>query len=58
MEWFTHEKRQPLYSTGTTVRDFHYRKFPARCEQNLNLHRTRVQTLVNEMVQHVQMNCC
>ena len=40
-----------LFPAGTIVRDSHHRKSPTRREQGLNLHRTWVQTLLNQVVQ-------
>ena len=40
-----------LFSAGTIVRDSHHRKSLTRREQDLNLRRIQVQTLLNEVVQ-------
>ena len=49
--WLTDERRLSLFPAGTIVRDPHYLKSPTRREQDLNLRRTRVQALLNEVVQ-------
>ena len=40
-----------LFPAGTIASDPHHRESPTRCEQDLNLRRTWVQALVNEVVQ-------
>ena len=40
-----------LFPAGTIVRDSHHRQSLTRREQDLNLRRIRVQTLLNEAVQ-------
>ena len=49
--WLTDERRLALFPAGTIVRDSHHLESPTRREQDLNLHRTRVQALLNEAVQ-------
>ena len=48
----TDKSRLALFPAGTTVRDPHHREPPTRHEQEgLNLRRTWVQALLNEVVQ-------
>ena len=47
--WLT--KDVALFSAGTTVRDPYHCKSPTHREQDLNLCRTWVQTMMNEVVQ-------
>ena len=42
--WLPDEKSLALFPAGTIVRDPHHRESLTRHEQNLNLHRTWVQT--------------
>ena len=49
--WLTDVRRLTLFPAGTTVRDPHHRESPTRRKQGLNLRRTRVQALLNEVVQ-------
>ena len=49
--WLTDERCLDLFPAGTIVRDPHYRESLARREQNLDLRRTWVQALLNEIVQ-------
>ena len=49
--WLTDERGLALFSAGTIVRDPHHRESPTRREQYTNLRRTRVQVLLNEVVQ-------
>ena len=49
--WLTDERRLTLFSAGTIVRDPHHRESPTRCEQDLNLCGSCVQTLLNEVEQ-------
>ena len=49
--WLTDERPLALFSPGTIVRDPQHRESPTRREQNLNLCRTLVQVLMNEVVQ-------
>ena len=49
--WLTDERRLASISPGTIVRDPQHRESPTRREQNLNLCRTLVQVLMNEVVQ-------
>ena len=46
------EKRLALFSARTIVRGSHYCKSPTRREQDLNLRRTLVQALINEVAQY------
>ena len=45
------QKAFSLFPAGTIVGDPHHRKSPTRRKQDLNLHRTWVQALLNEVVQ-------
>ena len=45
------DERRNLISSRTIVRDPHYRESPTRHEKDLNLRRTCVQALINEVVQ-------
>ena len=38
-EWLTDERPLALFPAGTIVRDPHYREFPTRPEQGINLRR-------------------
>ena len=49
-EWLTEERRYTLFSAGTMVDGSHHQKPPTRQEKDLNLRRTCVQTLSNEVV--------
>ena len=49
--WLTDEKRLALFPSGTIARDPHYRESPTCRQQDLNLRRTWVQDLLNEVVQ-------
>ena len=49
--WLTDERLLALFPTGTIVRDPHHRESLTCCVQDLNLCRTWVQTLLNEVVQ-------
>ena len=49
--WLNDKRRLPLFQTKTIVRDPHHRESPTRREQGLNLRRTWVQALLNEVVQ-------
>ena len=49
--WLTDERRLALFPAGTIVRDPRHRKSLTRREQDLDLHRTWVQTLLNEVLQ-------
>ena len=49
MVWLTDERRLALFPAGTTVRYPHRRESPTRREQDLNLRRTWVQALLNEV---------
>ena len=51
MVWLTDERRLVLFPAGTIVRDPYHRQFPTRREQYLNLRRTWIQALLNEVVQ-------
>ena len=50
MIWLTDERRLTLFPAGTIVRDPHHRESPTHREQDLNLCRTWVQALLNEVV--------
>ena len=45
------QKAFNLFPVGTIVRDPNHLESPTRCEQDLNLRRTWVQTLLNEALQ-------
>ena len=45
------ERGTALFLALTIVRNLHYRKSPTRHEQDLNLHKTWVQALLNEVMQ-------
>ena len=49
--WLTDERRLALFPAATIVRDPHHRESPTRRQQDLNLRRTWVQALLNEVVQ-------
>ena len=49
--WLTDERRSALFPAGTIDKDPHHRKSPKRQKQDLNLFRTWVQALLNEVVQ-------
>ena len=49
--WLTDERRLALFPAKTFVRDPHHRESPTCREQDLNLRRTWVQVLQNEVVQ-------
>ena len=49
--WLTNERRLGLFPAATSVRDRHHCESPTRREQVLNLRRTWVQALLNEVVQ-------
>ena len=49
--WLTYERRLTLFPVGTIVRDPYHLESPTRRTQDLNLLRTRVQDLLNEVVQ-------
>ena len=49
--WLTDEKCFALFPAGTIIRDPHHLEFPTRRQQDLNLRRTWVKTLLNEVVQ-------
>ena len=49
--WLTGERCLALFPAGTIVRDPHHLESPTRCKQDLNLCRTWVQALLNEVVQ-------
>ena len=49
--WLTDERHFVLFPAETIVRDPHHRESPTCCEQDLNLCRTWVQALLNEVVQ-------
>ena len=49
--WLTDERRLALFPAATIVRDPHHCKYPTRREQDLNLRRTWVQSLLKEVVQ-------
>ena len=49
--WLNDERRLALFSAGTIVRDHHHRESPTPRGQVLNLRRTWVQALLNEVVQ-------
>ena len=49
--WLNDERRLALFPAWTIVRDPHHRESPTRREQDLNLCRTLVQALLNEVVQ-------
>ena len=49
--WLTDERRLALFSDGTIVRDPHHLESPTHRKQDLNLCRTWVQALLNEVVQ-------
>ena len=46
--WLTDEMLFALFPAGTIVRDPHHSKSPTRRGQDLSLHRTKVQDLLNE----------
>ena len=48
--WLNDERHVALFPAETIVRDPHHRESPTRREQDLNLHRTRVQAYLNEVV--------
>ena len=47
--WLTDERLLASFPAGTIVRDPHHLESPTHCEQDLNLRRTRVQALLNEV---------
>ena len=49
--WLTEERRLDSFPAGTIIKDPHHRQSPTRREQDLNLHITWVQALLNEVVQ-------
>ena len=49
--WLTDKRGSALFPAGTIVRDPHHRESLTRREQDLNLRRTWVQALLNEVVQ-------
>ena len=51
IDWLTNEKHLALFQIRTIVRDAHHGKSPTHWEQDLNLHRTWVQAMMNEVVQ-------
>ena len=46
-----------LFPARTTVKDSQHRRSPTRHDQDLNLRRTRVQTLLNEVMWEWEMHC-
>ena len=50
--WLTNERHLALFPARTIVRDPHHRKSPTGCK-DLNLCRTWVQALLNEVVQYI-----
>ena len=55
--WLTNKKRLAFFPAGTTVRDPHHGESPTRRQQDLNLRRTRVKALLNEVVQKCISKC-
>ena len=51
MLWLTDERRLTLIPAGTIVRDPHHHESPTHREQDLNLRKTWLQPLLNEVVQ-------
>ena len=49
--WLTDEKRLALFPSWTTGRNPHHHEYLTRREQDLNLRRTCVQAVLNEVVQ-------
>ena len=49
--WLTDKRCLVLFPAGTIARDSHHRESPARRMQDLNLRRTWVQALLDEVVQ-------
>ena len=49
--WLTDERRLASFPAGTIDRDPHHRESPTHREQDLNLPRTWIQALMNEVVQ-------
>ena len=49
--FLTDKRRLVLFPVRTIVRDPHHRKSPERCEQDLNMRKTLVQTLLDKVVQ-------
>ena len=48
----TGERHISFFLAKTTVRDLHHREFPECSKQAMNLVKTRVKALLNEIVQY------